>query len=85
MFFSERRGIRGGPTTSVTWDTDPVGLATGATKTFWKAYATMKAPNTIIDQSGAGAKEAREMSVEFISKNSQDFGSRLKAFLASVP
>jgi hypothetical protein len=35
----------------------------------------------VIDQGGPMAKEAREMSAEFISRNEEDYGERLKDFI----
>ena len=56
------------------------------TKTIFNdSYNTLKALYEIIDQGGVKAKEAREMTVEFISKNSADFGPGLKAFIARMP
>ena len=40
MFFSDRMGDQGRADyiSDMKWHTDPVDLATEATKTFWKAY-----------------------------------------------
>lgn len=86
LFFSERMGdeARAGVIRHMKWDIDSTNVRTGAAKVFSKAYAAMTALYKIMDQGGAGAKEAREMSVEFISKNSDDFGGKLNAFLAKV-
>jgi hypothetical protein len=42
----------------------------------------MKALYEVIDQGGPAAKDAREMSVEFISRNEEDYGTRLKDFIS---
>jgi hypothetical protein len=86
LFFSERMGDkkRAEVINSMSWNS-PVDIQTGSDKIFRKSYWTMKALYEIIDQGGSAAKEAREMSAEFISKNSNDFGTKLKTFIAKIP
>jgi len=66
--------------------TDPIDIRTGSDKTFRRTYWYMKKLYEVIDTGGLQqAKEAREMSVEFISKNEADYSPRLKAFLQAHP
>lgn len=64
---------------------DPWSNFAEASELFNKSYRIMQALYKVIDQGGPAAKDAREMSVEYISKNSDDFGAKLKDFIANVP
>jgi hypothetical protein len=63
--------------------TDPIDQKMGGDKIFLQSYYIMTQLYKIVDSDGgpAGAK-ARAMSVEFISKNANDFGPDLRAFIA---
>jgi hypothetical protein len=86
VFFSERMGDkdRAAVIDNKSWDSS-VDSRTNAKKIFNESYRTIKELYKIIDQGGPAAREAREMSVEFISKNSDDYGSKLNAFIAKLP
>jgi hypothetical protein len=86
LFFSERMGDqkRADVINGMSWNS-PVDLQTGADKKFQETYNTIRALYQVIDQGGPAAKDAREMSVEFISKNEDDFGTKLQAFIAKIP
>jgi len=64
---------------------DPLSNFTQASDIFNRSYYIMKALYEVIDQGGPAAVGAREMSVEYISKNSDDFGAKLKDFIANIP
>jgi hypothetical protein len=83
-FFSERMGdqTRANKISNMGWNS-PLDVRTGADKIFSESYGTMKALYEVIDQGGPAAKEARAMTVEFISKNSGDYGQKLKEFIAN--
>lgn len=87
LFFSERMGDhkRAEVITKNMSSNDSLSNFTNAGADFHKSYRIMRALYEVIDQGGAAAKEAREMSVEFISKNSDEFGAKLKAFIAKIP
>jgi hypothetical protein len=71
---------------------DVVDINTGSDKIFRATYNTMQALYKVIDsgrtQSDArvagdiSSEEARRMSVEFISRNEEDYGTKLKDFIA---
>jgi Domain of unknown function (DUF4157) len=83
LFYSERMGdkARARVIENMSWSS-PIDIQTGADKIFRESYETMKALYEVIDQGGPAAKEAREMSVEFISKNEADYGTKLKDFIS---
>jgi hypothetical protein len=87
LFFSERMGDtkRAEHIINYMSSNDPLSNAYSAGPIFNKSYRIMRALYESIDQGGPAAKNAREMSVEFISKNSTDFGAELKAFIAKTP
>jgi hypothetical protein len=74
------------------YSNSPVDISTGSDKIFRATYNTMRALYEVIDsgrtQSDArvagdiSAEEARRMSVEFISRNEEDYGTRLKDFIS---
>jgi hypothetical protein len=70
LFFSERMGDhkRAEVITRNMSSNDPLSNFTNARADFNKSYNIMRALYEVIDQGGPAAKEAREMSVEFISK-----------------
>jgi hypothetical protein len=86
LFFSERMGDheRVEVITRSMSSNDPLSNFTNARTDFNKSYNTMRALYEVIDQGGPAAKEAREMNVEFISKKADDFGTKLKAFIAAT-
>jgi hypothetical protein len=61
---------------------DSVDISTGSDKIFTASYDTISRLYEVIDKGGPQANEARQMSVEFISKNAEDYGSKLRAFIA---
>ncbi len=86
MFFAERMGDRkrAERISNMGWNS-ALDVRTGADKIFWEAYSTMKALYEVIDQAGPAAIEARRMTVEYISKNSSDYGQRLTKFITDHP
>jgi hypothetical protein len=86
LFFSERMGDRkrAAVITKNMSSNDPLSNFTNVGIDFNMSYRIMRALYEVIDQGGPAAKEAREMSVEFISKNANDFGEKLKAFIAAT-
>ena len=86
LFFSERMGDhkRAKVITNNMSSNDSLSNFTNAGIDFDKSYRIMRALYEIIDQGRPAAKDAREMSVEFISKNSDEFGAKLKAFIAKI-
>ncbi len=63
---------------------DSVDVATGSDKIFTATYNIMSELYKIIDKGGPEAQKARALSVKFISKAPQDFGSELEAFILYV-
>jgi hypothetical protein len=83
LFFAERMGDtkRAAVVSSTTGSSLDKGM--GTDKRFWDTYATMRALYEVIDQGGPAAAEARSMSVEFISKNESDYGTKLRQFITT--
>lgn len=86
LFFSERMGdrARAKVITGMNWDSNTVWTRSGADKIFRETYDVMRALYEVIDQGGAAATQARALVVEFISKESTDYSSELKEFIAKV-
>ena len=59
----------------------PIDTSMGTEKIFNASRDTMSDLYKVIDKGGPEAAEARQMSVEFISKNKDDYGPKLKAFI----
>jgi hypothetical protein len=53
-------------------------------KVFQATQEVMAALYQLIDNGGPAAKEAKEMIVQFISKNAGDFGPKLRALIATI-
>jgi hypothetical protein len=64
---------------------DPIDRASNGNKIFQATQNAMAALYQMIDNGGPAAIQARQMSVEFISKNADDFGPELKALLGKIP
>jgi len=64
---------------------DQVDRMSGGDKIYQATQAVMEALYRLIDNGGPAAEEARAMSAEFISKNSVDYGPKLKDFIAKIP
>ncbi len=64
---------------------DKVDQMSGGDKIYQATQAIMETLYRMIDNGGPAAVEARAMSTEFISKNSADYGPKLKAFISSIP
>jgi len=84
MFFAERMGDQRRATkiSDMGWDT-ALNMRTGAYRIFNESYRTMKELYRIIDQGGPAAKDARAMTVEFISKNQEDYSRQLREFIST--
>jgi hypothetical protein len=82
LFFAERAGDE--ERAKVISNLQNSSLDSGAdlNKVFRANYDTIKRLYEVIDKGGPQAEEARQMSVDFISKNEQDYGPKLKAFIA---
>lgn len=64
---------------------DSLTMKTGSNKIFNRTYAIIAKLYEIIDsKGGAEAEAARRMSVEFISKNEENFGKELRTFISSI-
>ena len=48
------------------------------------SYYTMRELYKVIDEGGPAAEEARDMSVEYISKNASNYRPKLKAIFLDV-
>jgi hypothetical protein len=85
VFFSQRMGDKkradfiAGRSTN-----DKVDQIAGGDKIFQATQVVMEALYQLIDNGGPAAKEAKDMSVEFISKNAGDYGPKLKALIATI-
>lgn len=82
LFFAERAGDE--KRAKVISNLQNSSLDSGAdlNKMFRANYDTIKRLYGAIDKGGPWAEEARQMSVEFISKNEEDYGPKLRAFIA---
>jgi hypothetical protein len=68
-----------------------LGPIKGDQRAFQTAYAVMKELYKVIDKStatspnlkGVSVERARQMAVEFISKNNKDFSDELKKFMSA--
>jgi hypothetical protein len=87
LFFAERMGDkrRANFIYKRSRGDDPVDLKTSGNEIFSDAYTIISALYALIDQGGPEAEKARKMSVEFISKNPEDYGPELKGFIQKVP
>ena len=63
---------------------DKLDQISGGDKIFQATQEVMEALYRMIDNGGPAAKEAKDLSVEFISKNSGDYGPKLKALIATI-
>jgi hypothetical protein len=83
LFFAERMGDKKrADFISKRSSNDSVDVSTGSDKIFTASYDTISRLYEVIDKGGPQANEARQMSVEFISKNAEDYGPKLRAFIA---
>jgi hypothetical protein len=87
LWFSERMGDKKRANAIINHMSshDPLSDFMSASIDFNKSYQIMRALYKVIDQGGPAAVGAREMSVEYISKNADDFGAKLKDFIANIP
>jgi hypothetical protein len=85
LFFSECIGDkkRARVIGNMDW-ASPLVRRTDADKVIWRSYGVMKALYQIIDKGGPAALDARTMTVEFITKNSEDYGPKLRELLATI-
>src|SRR5262249_10390800 len=71
---------------------DPYDQATGGQAIFWTSYKTMQALYEVIDQGRSNrpsiktlnAEGAKDMTVEFMSRNPRDYGAQLKSLVSEV-
>jgi hypothetical protein len=85
VFYSERMGDRARADLIYKRMTnDPMDQTSGGDKIFQATQSVMEALYRMIDNGGPAAAEARNMSAEFISKNSDDYGPKLKALIATI-
>ena len=85
VFFSERMGDKARADFIYRRSTnDAVDQTSGGDKIFDATQKVMEALYRMIDNGGPAAKQAKDMSVEFISKNSGDYGPKLKALIATI-
>jgi hypothetical protein len=85
VFFSRRMGDKK-RTDSITKRStnDKLDQISGGDKIFQATQEVMEALYQLIDNGGPAAKEAKDMSAEFISKNAGDYGPKLKALIATI-
>jgi len=85
LLFSERMGdeTRAADIEKQWLTNDSLIMGTGADKVFNRSYSIISELYRIIDtKGGAEAAAARQMSVEFMSKNEADYGPELKDFIS---
>ena len=85
VFFSRRMGDeKRADFISRRWTNDRLDQISGGDKIFQATQEVMEVLYRLIDNGGPAAKVAKDMSVEFISKNAGDYGPKLKALIATI-